>query len=121
MSVVLSDRPLRSEAALRELSVDGVGGMVVFHGVVRPDRVAHGTVRALLYETHVPPAMRTLEALGRSVARRHGVYRWLIWHRFGAVKVGQVAVIIGAAAPHRRAAFEAVRELIDRVKDEVPL
>lgn len=122
MSVVLSPKPLRGDAAWQELSGDGLGGAVVFRGAVRPDRVGRkGTVRALLYEADPVPATRILEALGRSVARRHGADRWVIWHRFGTVEVGEVAVIIGAAARHRTAAFETVRELIDRVKDEVPL
>ena len=42
-------------------------------------------------------------------------------HRVGALAVGDLAVIVGAAAAHRGAAFAAARDLIDQLKATVPI
>ena len=37
------------------------------------------------------------------------------------VPVGEASVVVAVAAPHRVAAFEACRFLMDRLKNEVPI
>ena len=44
-----------------------------------------------------------------------------IGHRSGHLEVGEIAVVIAAAAPHRAAAFEACRFAIDTLKQTVPI
>jgi molybdopterin synthase catalytic subunit len=121
VSVRLSARPLSPSAALRELDDPSLGGVVVFAGRVRADPTAAGTVTALLYEAHQGPALRVLRGLEREARRRFGAGRTVAWHRVGRVKVGEVAVIVGAACGHRAEAFAAARFLIDRLKQTVPI
>jgi molybdopterin synthase catalytic subunit len=45
----------------------------------------------------------------------------LQWHRVGRLEPTDIAVICGAAAPHRDMAFQAARTLIERLKKEVPI
>jgi molybdopterin synthase catalytic subunit len=42
-------------------------------------------------------------------------------HRVGTLEVGDAAVVVVAAAPHRDAAFEACRYVIDELKRRVPI
>ena len=42
-------------------------------------------------------------------------------HRLGLLEIGDVAVWVGAAAPHRDEAFRACRYVIDEVKHRVPI
>ena len=42
-------------------------------------------------------------------------------HRTGAVGVGEPSVVIAVASPHRAAAFDAARALIDRLKEQLPV
>jgi molybdopterin synthase catalytic subunit len=42
-------------------------------------------------------------------------------HRVGDLAVGDLAVVVGVSCPHRGAAFEACRELIDELKSRVPI
>ena len=121
MTIRLTTRPLRTDLARRELLGPGLGGVVVFEGIVRPDRVGRRRVRALVYETDAPRARAELLRLVREVGGRTGARRTVVWHRLGVVPAGEVSVVVGAAAPHRDAAFRAVRSLIDRLKREVPI
>jgi molybdopterin synthase catalytic subunit len=47
--------------------------------------------------------------------------RIAVEHRVGYLNIGDVAVVIAAAAPHRAEAFAACRAMIDRLKDRVPI
>jgi molybdopterin synthase catalytic subunit len=42
-------------------------------------------------------------------------------HRLGVLPVGEIAVVVAAAAPHRAAAFAACQRYIDRLKEDVPI
>src|SRR5215472_16941886 len=114
MGVRLTTTPLSVPAAYRALADPSLGGVVVFVGRVRPDTVAAGRVRALYYEAHEPLAHRELERLRSEAAHRLPKARIVLWHRLGLLPVGTVSVIVGVATPHRAAAFDLARELIDR-------
>jgi molybdopterin synthase catalytic subunit len=47
--------------------------------------------------------------------------RLAIEHRTGALVVGDVAVAIAAAAPHRAEAFRACQRMIDTLKERAPI
>lgn len=121
MSVRLTARPLSVAAAMRELEGPGLGGVTLFAGRVRPDRIAAGRVTALDYEAHVPLAVEQLGELERRARRRFGAGRLVLWHRLGRLRVGEVSVIVGAACPHRAEAFAAARYLIEELKAKVPI
>jgi molybdopterin synthase catalytic subunit len=119
--VALTSRRLEPGKAYRALDHREAGGVVVFVGRVRPDRSTGGVVRALFYEADRPMAVRALTELARTAERAPGVRRVLVWHRTGTIRVGEVAVIVGAAAVHRAEAFRAARFLIERVKRDVAI
>jgi len=121
VSARLSVRPLSLTAAFRELGDPTLGGVVVFAGRVRADPTPRGSVTALVYEAHRGPAVQALQDLEAEARRRFGAGRTVAWHRVGRVRVGEVAVIVGAACGHRTEAFAATRFLIDRLKRTVPV
>src|SRR5580692_12365090 len=117
----LTRRPLSLARAYRELEDPGSGGVVLFAGRVRPDRLPGGRVTALEYEADEGMAKRQLAVLEATARQRFGARRIVLWHQLGRVPVGAPSVIVGVAAPHRAAAFEAARFLIDALKQEVPI
>lgn len=121
MSVRLGPGRLDPAAAFAELAGPGLGGIVLFVGRVRPDRLGGRPIRALTYEADRAFALGQLAALGREAITVSGARRVVLWHRTGPVGVGEASVIVGAAARHRSAAFDVAEQLIDRVKTEVAL
>ncbi|HEX9636721.1 MAG TPA: molybdenum cofactor biosynthesis protein MoaE [Acidobacteriota bacterium] len=96
------------------------GGMVIFVGTVRSP--SHGrTVRYLDYEAYRGMAEREMERIAEKVCEKWGVRQLAIVHRVGRVEVGESAVAVAAASPHRRQAFEACQYAMDRVKEAVPI
>jgi molybdopterin synthase catalytic subunit len=121
MGVRLTRRPLSVAAAYRALEQDRAGGVAIFVGRVRPDRLAKGVVTHLFYEAHVAVAERQLRELEEKAIARFGLTDVVLWHRLGELPVGSASVLVGAAAAHRDAAFRGARFLIDRLKSEVPI
>jgi molybdopterin synthase catalytic subunit len=44
-----------------------------------------------------------------------------ILHRTGDLAIGEASVVIACSAPHRADAFEACRQGIERLKEDVPI
>jgi molybdopterin synthase catalytic subunit len=116
----LSDRPLDPGSVLARVAGPGMGGIVVFVGAVR-DAARGRAIRHLEYEAYPGMAEREMERIADEAAGRWPGARIAIAHRTGHLEVGEVAVVVAAAAPHRAEAFAAARFAIDTLKERVPI
>jgi molybdopterin synthase catalytic subunit len=91
----------------------------VFVGTVR-DVDGGRAVGGLGYSAH-PAAEDSLRAVAESVAQRFPAVALAAVHRVGDLAVGDLAVVVAAACPHRGEAFDAARALIDELKQTVPI
>jgi molybdopterin synthase catalytic subunit len=66
-------------------------------------------------------AVKQMTDLAAQARQRWPVVRLAILHRTGRVEIAQPSVVIAVATPHRAAAFEACRWLIDELKARVPI
>ncbi len=98
------------------------GAVVSFRGTVRDHAEGRAGVEALTYEAYESAAVARMDELAHEARRRWpGVGRLAVLHRVGELAVGDVAVLVVVAAPHRDEAFEVGRWLIDAVKASVPI
>ncbi|HKC49581.1 MAG TPA: molybdopterin converting factor subunit 1 [Myxococcota bacterium] len=112
--------PLSLDALLREVGGPEMGGAVTFTGIVRNN--ARGeAIDHLEYEAYAPMAEKEMRKIVDAVHERWPHVRIAISHRVGRLAIGDAAVMIAAAAPHRAEAFEACRFAIDRLKATVPI
>jgi MoaE-MoaD fusion protein len=116
----ISDRPLQEADAVARVKGPGMGGIVTFVGAVR-DHARGRKVQHLEYQAYPAMAVREMEKIAEQAAQRWPGTRIAIGHRSGHLEVGEVAVVIAAAAPHRAAAFDACRFAIDTLKQTVPI
>jgi molybdopterin synthase catalytic subunit len=110
-------RPDKELAGLLEQAA-GDGAVVSFVGVARPDSKSGITVDRLVLEHHPTLTRQSLEEIAVAAAQRFDVSHVRIVHRCGEVGAGEPIVFAGAAAEHRRAAFDAADYLMDRLKTE---
>jgi len=116
----LSERPLDVGETVARVSGPGMGGIVTFVGAVRDHARGH-SIRHLEYEAYPGMAEQEMEKICEEAAKRWPEGRLAIAHRVGHLAVGDLAVVIVAAAPHRAEAFEACRFAIDTLKETVPI
>jgi molybdopterin synthase catalytic subunit len=116
----LSEQPLAEADAVARVKGPGMGGIVTFVGAVR-DHARGRSIRHLEYEAYPEMAVREMEKISDEAARRWPGTRVAIGHRSGHLAIGEIAVVIAAAAPHRAEAFDACRFAIDTLKETVPI
>jgi molybdopterin synthase catalytic subunit len=118
--IAVQEQPIDVPGVLAAVEGPGEGGVVLFVGRVR-DEARGRAVRRLDYEAYPAMAVAELEALEREALGARGAARVALVHRVGRLEIGEVAVAIAVAAPHRAQAFEACRWLIDALKQRVPI
>jgi molybdopterin synthase catalytic subunit len=97
----------------------GAGAIASFTGLVRSENDG-ATVSGLTLEHHPSLTEKVIAGIGADAARRFALTDIVIVHRYGALAPGEAIVFVAAAAPHRRAAFDAVDYAMDRLKTEAP-
>jgi molybdopterin synthase catalytic subunit len=117
--IAIRDSELSVDEVRAAISDPRAGGVALFLGVVR-DNDEDRAVDALGYSAH-PTAEREMRRIAEDVAAKHGLIALAAVHRTGDLEVGDLAVVVGAAAHHRAEAFDGCREMIDALKAEVPL
>jgi molybdopterin synthase catalytic subunit len=116
----LTRRAIDVRAVATRLIAGAEGAVVTFEGTVRNNTGGRRT-RFLEYEGYEPMALETMARIGREIAGAHEILRIAIVHRLGRLLVGETSVSIVVTAAHRRPAFEAAMEAIDRLKKAVPI
>ncbi len=96
------------------------GAAVVFEGVVRNQTRGRRTLY-LDYEAYEEMALGQMEGLAEQAVKQFPVREVVLIHRLGRLEIGQTSVLIVVASPHRTAAFDACRWLIDTLKRTVPI
>jgi molybdopterin synthase catalytic subunit len=118
--ITVSETPLSVDDVLAIVRDDAFGGVVVFLGTVRSrsrgKRIVH-----LEYEAYAEMAEAKMREISERLVREHGPLRIAMHHRVGDLAIGDIAVVVAAAAPHRDAAFTAARAAIDELKSIVPI
>jgi len=120
--IALSPHPIDPARLLAEFLVEaaGAGGIATFTGLVRD---THGgeRVEALWLDHHERMTVQAIEEIAATARLRFNLTTLAIVHRVGRVGAGEPILFAAAAAPHRRAAFDAVDYVMDRLKTDAPL
>jgi molybdopterin synthase catalytic subunit len=116
----LTREPIDPASLLSSARRDSDGGLTLFVGAVR-DHHDGRRVDHLVYEAYEPMAERELGRIQVALEDEYPGARVVIRHRIGKLAIGEVAVVIVAAAPHREEAFAACRAGIERIKAAVPI
>ena len=116
----LLDTPLDTVALRLPLLQPGAGGFCSFEGWVRNHNEGRD-VDGLDYEAYESLARQEGERIVAEAIARYGVVAAHCAHRTGHLKVGDLAVWVGAASAHRDEAFRACRYIIDEIKHRLPI
>jgi len=117
----ITERPIVIADVLAAVQTDAAGAVNAFVGTVR--RQSGGRlVRRLHYESYDSMA---LHQLGRVVAQAYEQWPMLekvaVVHRKGTLELGDVAVVVAVATPHRAESFATCEFIIDTLKQVVTI
>ena len=123
---VLSAEPISVEQAIAAVESDTAGAVVSFSGVVR-NHDGGKAVERLSYSAHPTAHQVMADVVARLVAEHSesgpGTQPVRIWaaHRVGMLEIGDPALVCAVSAAHRGQAFAVCSELVDRIKEQVPV
>jgi len=107
-------------ALLRETASHANGATIVFVGTVR-DVNDGRPVSGMEYTAYRGMAERELAAIVAEAAERFATSDIVVEHRIGVLALGEASVAIVVGHPHRGAAYDASRYLIEQLKQRVPI
>ncbi len=116
----LTDGPINVDELERAVAGPGLGAMLTFVGRARDTADDGRHVIELEYETYPEMAEVVLREIVAEAEEGFGG-RAAVVHRIGIVPIGEAAVAIVTAAPHRGVAYEANRFVIEAIKSRLPI
>ena len=132
VNAVLSAEPISVDQAIAAVESDTAGAVVSFSGVVR-NHDGGKAVERLSYSAH-PTAHQVMADVVARLAAEQQAQRdggatgpspqpVRIWaaHRIGMLEIGDPALVCAVSAAHRGQAFAVCSELVDRIKEQVPI
>ncbi len=112
--VAIRAEPLAGDGITARVTDPRAGAVVTFQGVTRE-------VPTLEYEAYTEMAEAKITEIAMAAAERHGLCAVAVEHRIGSVALSEPSVVIAVSAPHRGEAFAGAREIIDTLKQQVPI
>ena len=123
MSVRVSAEDFDAAAEMASLAAAGddgfPGAVVTFTGLVR-DIAGDSRITAMTLEHYPGMTEAELNRIRDEAMSRWPLSRAIIIHRIGRLMAGEQIVFVGCASPHRDAAFEAARFMMDFLKTDAP-
>ena len=120
IDIQLLTSPLDLQECMDFVSNPSAGGIVNFVGTVR-NQTQDKPVLKLEFEAYTPMAISEMRKIAERATVKWPVEKIAIHHRTGTLNIGEIAVIIAVACPHRIAAFAACQFAIDTLKETVPI
>jgi molybdopterin synthase catalytic subunit len=114
------DAPIDASALIADVAADRNGATIVFIGTVR-DVNDGRAVTGMEYTAYRGMAERELASIVQEAAARFGTSDIVVEHRIGVLELGEASVAIAVAHPHRGAAYDASRYVIEQLKRRVPI
>lgn len=120
---IVTSEPIDAGALIAASSAEGAGAVAVFVGTARNSSSAHpgNEVMRLEYEAYVPMAEEQMRFIAEEAAGEFGLLNVVVHHRVGTLAIGEAAVVVVVASPHRAAAFDGCRYVIEELKKRVPI
>ena len=118
--IEITAAPIFPEDVVEKVKRDSYGALVTFAGRVR-DNSEGQRVLYMEYEAFQEMAYKKLDEIVAEIRARWQPLDIAISHRVGRLEVGEVALVIAVASPHRKEAFAACEYAVDRIKEIVPI
>ena len=119
VAAAVRSTPLDLPQLTSAVTDDRAGAVVTFTGVVRNHDHAR-SVTGIEYVGH-PSADAVLAEVAEEFTGREGVHAIGVEHRVGTLAVGDLALIAAVSASHRGEAFRTCSDLVDRIKQRLPI
>jgi len=104
----------------REVAAPECGAIAIFLGTVRSENEGRG-VDGIEYTAYEEMAEREMLTILEESTSRYSIRSAIVEHRIGDLDVGDASIAVVVAHPHRSAAMDALRYIVDETKARAPI
>lgn len=98
-----------------------IGAHSVFLGQVRSDVNEGKRVRKIIYTAYREMAEKEISKIREFAIEKFRLSCLHVFHSLGEINTGEISFFVFASAPHRENLFEAVKEVVELIKSNVPI
>jgi molybdopterin synthase catalytic subunit len=98
-----------------------IGAHNIFLGQVRADILNDKVVAAIDYTTYEEMALEKMHIIREAIFTKYNLTCMHVYHSLGVVKTGEISLFVFTSSAHRRAAIDACNEIVERIKNELPV
>jgi molybdopterin synthase catalytic subunit len=98
-----------------------IGAHDIFLGQVRADRIDGKLVGAIEYTAYEEMANKKFQEIREAAFEKFNLSCLHIYHSIGTVKAGEICLFVFVSAPHRKVVFDALHQVVEDIKDQVPV
>lgn len=122
---IFVDGPISSEKIAKSIqnhsSKTNIGAHSIFLGQVRADEKDGSVVRAIEYTAYEKMALQKAFEIREAIFEKYNLTCMHIYHSLGEVKTGEICLFVFTSSKHRKMAIDACEELVERIKNELPV
>lgn len=110
-----------AESIQKHSSKTDIGAHNIFLGQVRKDVLGEKEVSAIEYSSYEPMAAVKMHEIREAVFAKYALTCMHVYHSLGVVHAGEICLFVFTSSKHRKIAFDACEETVERIKKELPV
>lgn len=110
-----------ADSIARHSTKTSIGAHSIFLGQVRKDIINGKNVQAIEYSAYLEMAENEFHKIREAAFAKFDLTCMHLYHSVGKVKAGEINMFIFVSSKHRKAAFDACREAVEKIKSAVPV
>ena len=110
-----------TKSIAKHSSKKNIGAHQIFLGQVRDDIKDGKQVVGINYYVYPEMAIKKMAEIRLEILLKHKLTCAHILHSEGLVNAGEICFFVFVSSPHRNAAMDACKEMVNRIKADVPI
>lgn len=110
-----------AESITKHSSKTEIGAHQIFLGQIRADEIDGKTVKAIEYTAYEDLAINQMAVIREEIFAKYNLTCMHIHHSLGIVNAGEICLFVFASSKHRKEATLACNEVVERIKNELPI
>jgi len=110
-----------AESIQKHSTKTDIGAHSIFMGQVRADVLNEQKVVAIEYTTYEEMALEKMHSIREDIFSKYALTCMHIHHSLGRVEAGDICLFVFTSSAHRKAAIAACEEVVERIKQELPV
>lgn len=110
-----------AESIQKHSTKTDIGAHSIFMGQVRSDIIDEKKVVAIEYTAYEEMALEKMHVIREDIFNKYSLTCMHIYHSLGRIAAGDICLFVFTSSGHRKAAIAACEEVVERIKQELPI